>query len=148
MRIRSNVLEYDAADQQAAVTHFGGRLAFETDCSDVGVDIAAGVTGFVVVDCRGPELFAGGHVPGAINIPHRRITAATVAELISDESTVIVTYCNGPHCNASTRGAVRFAALGRRVKEMPGGMDGWLREGLPVEASQGLPVSLVSPERS
>jgi len=79
MRTRTNVLEHDAAHSDTAATHFAARLAFETDCADVGADIAAGITGFVVVDCRRPELFAAGHVPGAINIPHRRITAETAA---------------------------------------------------------------------
>lgn len=135
MRTRTNILEHDAADADTAATHFAARLAFETDCADVGADIAAGLTGFVVIDCRSRSLFAAGHVPGAINIPHRRITAETAAAAISDADALVVTYCNGPHCNASTRGALRFASLGRRVKEMPGGMDGWVRERLPVETT-------------
>lgn len=130
MKTRSNVLEHPAAEPADATVHFAGRLSFEADCADVAADITAGVTGVVVVDCRTPALYAAGHIPGAVNIPHRRIDAGAVATLPPDA--LIVTYCNGPHCNASTRGALRFAALGRRVKEMPGGWDGWLREGLPV----------------
>jgi len=53
--------------------------------------------------------------------------ADLVAELIPDGSTLVITYCAGPHCNASTKGALRFATLGRAVKEMPGGIDGWPR---------------------
>lgn len=132
MRIRSSVLEHPAAGAAAALTHFAGRLAYEADCADVAADIASGVRGFVVVDCRSPELFAAGHVPGAVNIPHRRMDAATVSERLPGDD-LVVTYCNGPHCNASTRGALRLAELGRRVKEMPGGMSGWLLESLPVE---------------
>jgi rhodanese-related sulfurtransferase len=132
MRIRSNVLENLAADPADAVEHFTRKLAYEADCADVGADIAAGVPGFVVVDCRSAESYARGHVPGAVNIPHRRITAEIIAAMLPDDD-LVITYCAGPHCNASTRGARRFAALGRRVKEMPGGIDGWVREGLPVE---------------
>ena len=121
-----------AAEPAAAAEHFASRLAFETDCSDVGADLAAGASGFVVIDCRSPELYESGHVPGAVNIPHRRLTAEVVEELLPPDA-LLVTYCNGPHCNASTRGALRLAALGRRVKEMPGGMAGWTAEGLPVE---------------
>jgi rhodanese-related sulfurtransferase len=131
MKTRSAVLDHPAADPTMAAEHFAARLAYEADCTDVGADIAAGVGGFVVVDCRSPELFAAGHVPGAISLPHRRITAASVAELLPPD-VLVVTYCNGAHCNASTRGALRLASLGRTVKEMPGGMDGWVREGLPV----------------
>ncbi|MDX6256872.1 MAG: hypothetical protein QOJ11_3206 [Frankiales bacterium] len=131
MQTRSAVLDHPAADTTAAVEHFAARLAYEADCTDVGADIAAGIGGFVVIDVRSPELYEAGHVPGAINLPHRRITAESIAFLSRD--LLLVTYCNGAHCNGSTRGALRLAALGRTVKEMPGGMDGWVREQLPVE---------------
>ncbi|HEY0815721.1 MAG TPA: rhodanese-like domain-containing protein [Pseudonocardia sp.] len=133
MQIRSAVAATAPATASAAMDHFRGRLSYEVDCADVAADQAAGLAGFVVVDCRSPESYAQGHLPGAINLPHRRITAAAVDELIPDESTLVITYCAGPSCNASTKGALRFAALGRPVKEMPGGIDGWVREHLPVE---------------
>jgi rhodanese-related sulfurtransferase len=132
MQTRSATLDHPAADPTLAAVHFADKLAYEADCSDLGADIAAGVGGFVVVDCRSTQLYDEGHVPGAISLPHRRITAESIAELLPPDL-LVITYCNGPHCNASTRGALRLATLGRQVKEMPGGMDGWLREGLPVE---------------
>ncbi len=133
MQIRSAVAATPPAPAPQAMDHFRARLSYEADPSDVAADLAAGLSGFVLVDCRSPELYAAGHLPGAINLPHRRITAAIVDDLIPDGSTLIVTYCAGPYCNASTKGALRFAALGRPVKEMPGGIDGWQRENLPVE---------------
>lgn len=134
MRTRPNVLAQPAAPPRLAAAHFRDRLAFEADCADVAADLAAFEHGIVLVDCRSPRLYAAGHIPGAVNIPHRRITAETVLRLIGDENALIITYCNGPHCNASTKGALRLAELGRSVKEMPGGMDGWIREGLVVES--------------
>jgi rhodanese-related sulfurtransferase len=134
MQTRSAVLNHPAADPADAAEHFAGRLAYESDCSDLGADIAAGVGGFVVVDCRSRHLYDAGHVPGAINLPHRRINAESVAELLPPD-VLVITYCNGAHCNGSTRGALRLAALGRQVKEMPGGIDGWVRENLPVETT-------------
>lgn len=131
MQTRSLLLEHPAAPPSDGATHFAARLAYESDCSDVAADIASGASGFVVIDCRSKALYEAGHVPGAVHLPHRRIKAEALAALPADA--LLVTYCNGPHCNASTRGALRIAALGRRVKEMPGGWDGWLREGLPVE---------------
>jgi rhodanese-related sulfurtransferase len=133
MQIRSAVAATAPATAPQAIDHFRARLSYEADASDVAADLAAGLTGFVLVDCRSPELYAEAHLPGAINLPHRRITADVVDDLIPDESTLIVTYCAGPHCNASTKGALRFAGLGRPVKEMPGGIDGWRRENLPIE---------------
>jgi len=130
--IRSAVASHHAADPTVAAAHFEARLIFEADCADVAADIAAGVADFVVVDCRGPQAYARGHVPGAVNLPHRRITAETVTRQLPPDR-LLITYCSGPHCNASTRGALRLALLGRRVKEMPGGMVGWHAENLPIE---------------
>jgi len=46
---------------------------------------------------------------------------------------IIVTYCDGVFCNASTKAAAKLTALGFRVKEMLDGMEGWRKEGYPVE---------------
>lgn len=113
-----------------AARHFYGRLAFETDASDVAAALAAGSTAITVIDTRPPEAFAVGHVPGAINLPHARITTETTATL--DPQRIQVTYCWGPSCNAATKGAARLADLGFRVKEMLGGIDAWEREGFAL----------------
>ena len=83
-----------------------------------------------MIDTRASALYAAGTCPvpsPAASPDHGRSRGRLPPDVL------LVTYCNGPHCNASTRGALRVAALGRQVKEMPGGMDGWIREGLPVE---------------
>lgn len=121
------------ADSKVANSHFSSRLAFETDPSDVYADLKSGVSEILVIDARTPETFARGHVPGAINLPHRNITLTTTASLARDK--VLVTYCDGVFCNASTKAAARLSALGFRVKEMLDGMSGWTKEGYPVEAS-------------
>ena len=127
----SRVLENSPADPLAANNHFRSRLAFETDPSDVYHDITNKVSGIVVVDARTPETYARGHVPGAVNLPHRTIDSSTTASLPRDE--VIVTYCDGVFCNASTKAAAKLTALGFKVKEMLDGMEGWRKEGYPVE---------------
>jgi rhodanese-related sulfurtransferase len=48
---------------------------------------------------------------------------------------VLVTYCDGVFCNASTKAAAKSSALGFHVKEMLDGMNGWKTEGYPVEES-------------
>ncbi len=62
-----------AADPRKALEHFEGLLAFETDCWDVHAALAAGEAGFVLLDVRSPELFAAGHIAGAISLPYRRL---------------------------------------------------------------------------
>jgi rhodanese-related sulfurtransferase len=47
--------------------------------------------------------------------------------------TLFVVYCAGPHCNGANRAAVRLARLGLPVKEMIGGITGWLDEGFALE---------------
>jgi rhodanese-related sulfurtransferase len=127
----SLVSEHGFADPAEARSHFRAKLAFETDPSDVAADLAAGAADFVLVDARSAEAYARGHVPGAINIPHRQMTPEALGRFAA--TTRFVVYCDGIQCNASTKGALRLAALGFPVKEMIGGLDGWIRDGFPVE---------------
>jgi rhodanese-related sulfurtransferase len=112
----------------AALAHFEQRLEWEIDAADLWSDPGA----YVIIDARTPEAFAGGHVPGAINLPHRIITAETAQ---FPKEAVLVTYCDGIGCNASTKAAVKLSRLGYRVKEMIGGIDWWRRDGLPVHGA-------------
>lgn len=66
-----------AADSAAAQAHFRASLQFETDCADVHDALASGAPGFVLLDVRGPALFAQGHVAGALNLPHGKIVASS-----------------------------------------------------------------------
>src|SRR5215470_1692325 len=115
--MRSLVSEVAAADSATAREHFARAFAFETDCWDVHA--ASGPEAdFVVLDVRSPELFARGHVPGAVNIPHAKITASRLAAF--PPATLFVVYCSGPHCNGAQRAALRLANLARPVKVMIG----------------------------
>ncbi|MEN9317209.1 MAG: hypothetical protein RIS35_3602 [Pseudomonadota bacterium] len=115
-----------AAPSDVAAAHFAAGFAFETDCWDVHEALAHGAD-FVLLDVRSPEMFARGHVPGAVNLPHGKIVEGKLAAWPAD--TLFVTYCAGPHCNGAARGALRLARLGRPVKIMAGGITGWLDEG-------------------
>jgi len=123
-----------AAPSAVAQAHFAAAFAFETDCWDVHDALAKGAD-FVLLDVRSPALYAKGHVPGAINLPHGKIIASKMTEWPAD--TVFVTYCAGPHCNGAARGALRLAELGRPVKIMAGGVTGWLDEGFTLQVGAG-----------
>jgi len=118
------------ASSDDALAHFGRRLSFETDCADVHYALTQEVPDFVLLDVRTPALYAAGHVPGALNLPTRLIGAARLAAYPAD--TLFVVYCAGPHCNGANKAAIKLAALGRPVKEMIGGLTGWIDEGLEV----------------
>jgi rhodanese-related sulfurtransferase len=124
------VTDVPAAAPAAALAHFEKLLAYETDCWDVHAALAGGHPGFVVLDVRSPESFAAGHVPGALNLPHRRINERNLAAHPAD--VLFVVYCAGPHCNGADRAALALARLGRRVKKMIGGVTAWRDEGFDL----------------
>lgn len=128
--MRNAVTAVPAAPAEAALRHFEGQFAFETDCWDTHAALAAGEPGFVLIDARGPQMYAQGHVPGAINLPHAKIIASRMDAY--PLATLFVVYCAGPHCNGAARAAVRLAQLGRPVKLMTGGITGWLDEGFEL----------------
>jgi 3-mercaptopyruvate sulfurtransferase SseA len=88
----SQVSAVPAADSAAALAHYSASLAFETDCADVHSAFASDskAIDFVLLDVRSPALFARGHVPGAVNLPHGKIVASKLAEYPHD--TLFVTY--------------------------------------------------------
>lgn len=127
----SIVTEVPAAPSPAALAHFEASLAFETDCWDVHASLASGQHDFVLFDVRGSDKFAAGHVPGAVDLAHRKIIGSRIEAYPA--GTVYVVYCAGPHCNGAARAAIRLAKLGRPVKIMAGGITGWLDEGFALE---------------
>jgi rhodanese-related sulfurtransferase len=129
----THVTETAPAPSDLTVKHFQEMLAFETDCWDVHESLKSDDPDFIVVDVRGPNAFANGHVKGAINIPHRDMTATRMAEYPKDK--LFVVYCAGPHCNGANKAALRLARLGLPVKMMIGGVTGWIDEGFTLTPS-------------
>jgi rhodanese-related sulfurtransferase len=129
----THVTATPAASSEIAVRHFEDMLAFETDCWDVHESLRSADHDIIVIDVRGPNAFAKGHVKGAINIPHQEMTAERMAQYPTNK--VFVVYCAGPHCNGANKAAVRLARLGLPVKMMIGGVKGWLDEGFMLASS-------------
>ena len=129
----SPVAAVPAAPAAQALSHFEDSLRFETDCWDVHHSLATGQADFVLLDVRGPDAFAQGHVPGALHLPHGKITEGRMREF--PDGTLFVACCAGPHCNGAARGAIRLARLGRPVKIMIGGVTGWIDEGFALETT-------------
>jgi len=131
----SRVTELKSADPDDAVAHFEGLLAHETDCWDVHDALERGARDFVLLDVRSPELYAAGHISTADNLPHAKIVERTLSAYPAD--TLFVVYCAGPQCNGADRAALRIARLGRRVKKMIGGIEGWKDDGFSLVATVG-----------
>jgi rhodanese-related sulfurtransferase len=130
------VLRVPAAAPADALAFFTAQLAFRTDVSDVYSALKDEDPGFTLIDSRGKAAWDQGRAPGAVHLPTDEI-AARAAELVAPGTPVVV-YCWGPGCNGAYRAAVEFAKLGYQVKEMIGGMEYWIREGLPVATDTGV----------
>jgi rhodanese-related sulfurtransferase len=112
------------------IQHYRRKLDFELDAWDLKVLMEARAR-VIVVDARSPEAWARERIPGAVNLPHRLMNEASTRSL--DREALLISYCDGIGCNASTKGALRLAELGFRVKELIGGLDWWKRDGHPTE---------------
>jgi len=129
---RQSLAQEPVAQPAEAVAHYETLLSLEADCWDVSEALKRGEKGFVLLDVRSPASFSAGHVPGAISLPHGKITERALA--LHPADTLFVVYCNGTHCNGADRAALRIARLGRKVKKMIGGVEGWKDEGLALAA--------------
>lgn len=119
-----------AAAAARAAAHFQALLEFETDCWDVQHAISNNRQDFTLVDVRSEALFAQGHLPAAICLPHHTLSSKTLCSYPLD--TLFVVYCAGPHCNGADKAALKLAQLGRPVKKMIGGVTGWVDEGFAL----------------
>lgn len=122
------------------IEFYEAKLNYETDSWDLSEMMRAGHK-VIVIDSRSPEAYEDERIPGAINIPHRTMSEETTNHL--DKTNLIVTYCDGIGCNASTKGALNMAKLGFNVKELLGGIEWWKRDGhetLGNNGTKGKPV--------
>jgi len=104
-----------------AVSFFQAKLAYEI--GPVGLDQAIKNKEHIqVIDMRTPELYAKGHVPGAINVSLDQIER-NAHQL--DKNKTVVTYCYNITCSLATKGALALAEKGYKVKELVGGWQSW-----------------------
>jgi len=87
-------------------------------------------SGAVLLDVRTPEEFAGGHVPGAINIPIGN--HSLVPKTWPDPETEIWVYCRTQ--NRSAAFASSLHELGyRNIYVVNGGITDWVEKGYPTD---------------
>lgn len=100
--------------------------------TDVVQRIVESGEGPVIIDSRGPAEYARGHVPGALNVPHKE-TWGRIEELRKfEEDRGIIYYCvKGGRAKISANGVL--AEGFRKVGVMRGHFRAWESEGRPVE---------------
>ena len=113
-----------------AIAHYRNKLAYETDAWDLNEMVRTGEN-VVIFDARSESAYDQEHISNAVSFPHRKMNAESTGNL--DRDTLYVTYCDGVGCNASTKGALKLAELGFRVRELIGGIDWWKRDGYATE---------------
>ena len=126
----SVVSRIPAAQSEQAKAHFSSLLQYETDCWDTHFAISNDRQDFVLLDVRAKTLFDQGHLPNAVNLPHKNINIDSL--LNYPQNTLFVVYCAGPHCNGADKAALRLAELNRPVKKLIGGVTGWIDEGFSL----------------
>jgi rhodanese-related sulfurtransferase len=91
---------------------------------------------FMIVDVLSPEKFQEGHLPGAINIPVDQIEKE--AEIrINEKAAVVVVYCGGYSCTASTTATRKLLDLGyKHTVDFKGDKKAWKDAGLDLGIGQ------------
>jgi rhodanese-related sulfurtransferase len=121
----------------SAIEFFEQRLRWQTDPADLAAARMSGTFTGLLIDVRSAAAWEQGRIPGALHIPTAELEKQ-LDELAPDPGTPIVVYCWGPGCNGSTKAALTLARLGyREVRELIGGYEYWVREGLSVESATG-----------
>ncbi len=111
------------------IQHYHNKLNFETDSFDLYTAITQ-QENIALLDVRSAEAFEKEHISFATSFPHRTMDPATLSAL--DRQKMYVVYCDGIGCNGSTKGALKLAQHGFKVKELTGGLEWWKRDGYPT----------------
>ncbi|WP_245571074.1 M28 family peptidase [Catelliglobosispora koreensis] len=87
----------------------------------------------VAVEALPEDVYARGHLPGALNIRPRRV-AELAPQLLPDKGAPIAAYCGDAGCDASLRVARHLSLLGyTNVRRYTGGKRDWTQAGLALE---------------
>jgi rhodanese-related sulfurtransferase len=95
------------------------------------------IGGNVFVDARDEDVYAEGHIPGAIRADHYRLQECidTLLEYAQSAERIIA-YCNGGDCEDSIflcTDLIEFEVPYERIYLYPGGWEEWQKKGMPVE---------------
>jgi rhodanese-related sulfurtransferase len=89
----------------------------------------------IVAEILGPQQFASGHLPGALNLPLDGLLE-NAARLLPDKAAAIVVYCSSSTCQNSHIAERKLRSLGyQNVRVFAGGKAAWKDAGRPLVAA-------------
>jgi|SRR5688572_23249212 rhodanese-related sulfurtransferase len=89
----------------------------------------------IVAEILGPQYFASGHLPGAVNLPLDGLVE-NAARLLPDKSADIVVYCSSVTCQNSHIAERKLRSLGyQHVRVFAGGKAAWKEAGYELVAA-------------
>jgi rhodanese-related sulfurtransferase len=115
----------DAAGQSLVVSLTEARRLFENDAA-------------LFIDARPEDLYAEGHIRGALNLPWQEVDRffADLSDRLGSEKPLI-TYCDGESCELSHKLALFLKNMGHEnVRVLVNGWTEWQAAGLPTEMGQ------------
>jgi glyoxylase-like metal-dependent hydrolase (beta-lactamase superfamily II)/rhodanese-related sulfurtransferase len=87
----------------------------------------------ILLDCRGPDYWRWERIPNSANLRWKYIKDRA-SKVFPDLTSLIVTYCDGITCPASTKAYQALVELGyKNVFEYPGGISEWKAHGRATE---------------
>jgi rhodanese-related sulfurtransferase len=92
--------------------------------------------GASLIDIRQPDEHARERIAGALNVPLDRLSKD------SAPGDVLVFHCRSGMRTAQAASTLGDAAAGRDCYIVEGGLSGWSKAGLPVEAARGAPIEM------
>ena len=105
---------------------FFGGAGYKSLTPEKAAEVMAENPECMVVDVRTESEYAGGHIPGAVNIPLDRIQAGDVADALPDKHQVLLVYCYAGR--RSVDAAKKLASMGYTNAYEFGGIVDWKGE--------------------
>ena len=97
-------------------------LSYRQISMDKAVKMMKDEKNYIILDVRRPDVYAEGHIPGAINVPNEEIGTAEISELL-DKSQLILVYCRSGR--RSKEASKKLAGLGYTNIVEFGGINDW-----------------------
>ncbi len=82
---------------------------FKSISMEEGLNLMAGDKDFILLDVRTPEEYAGGHIPGALQLTNETFTKQDAENLLTNKAQTIYVYCrSGRRSKESSQKLIDF----------------------------------------